>query len=145
LADQCKRIGIFERSGSDKAPPKQQLQTFYLQKSRSKSLGSLRTISTAVSDETTEALARGDKNAAHYRGVLVWAKVHQASMVMSGENDHIAMKAVCQVIFVYTLSLLFVVTRHDTRKPEYVLWLVFELGATTLYLALQFERQFRGA
>lgn len=32
-----------------------------LQKSRSKSLGSLRTISTAVSDETTEALAKGDK------------------------------------------------------------------------------------
>lgn len=65
-----------------------------LQSKRSKSLGSLRTISTTASDETAEAIAKGEKNVAHFRGVLVWAKQHQSSMVLSGDSDHLHMKAV---------------------------------------------------
>ena len=63
-------------------------------KSRSRSLNSLRTITTAVSDETTRAVAKGDKNAVHYRGALCWTKTHSASMVMSSESDHLLMKNV---------------------------------------------------
>ena len=77
-----------------------------MQKSGSKSFGSLRTISTAASEETAEALLRGDKQAAHYRGVLVWAKTHKASLVISGETDHKDMKIVRKSKFMVHIMYL---------------------------------------
>jgi len=72
---------------------------------RSKSLGSLRTISTTASDETAEAIAKGDKNVAHLKGVLIWAKQHQISMVLSSENNHNHLKHV-DAMFSSTTTLV---------------------------------------
>lgn len=88
---------------------------------RSKSLGSLRTISTNASDETAEAIARGDKNVAHFRSVLVWAKMHQTSAVLSSESDHMHMKMVpiARVALRYALeSTRFSDAGHHSRKYQ---------------------------
>ena len=68
------------------------------------SMHSVKTGTTEASDETAEALARGDKNVAHYRGILVWAKEHQVSMVLSSEDDHTTMKTVCILLLFNVLT-----------------------------------------
>ena len=104
-------------------------------KSRSKSLGLMRTITMNVSDETTEALARGDKNAAHFRGTLVWAKRHQASMVINGEADHINMKAVSANVEMQTVAAC----RTVVGEPEPIFRPVPECATADQRVALRNE------
>jgi len=47
-----------------------------------------------MSEDTAEAMMKGSEFIAYYKGALVWQKVHNASVVMSSEKDHMCMKIV---------------------------------------------------
>jgi len=47
-----------------------------------------------MSEDTAEAMMKGNEFIAYYKGALVWQKVHNASVVLSSEKDHMAMKIV---------------------------------------------------
>uniref|UniRef100_A0A915L9N2 guanylate cyclase n=1 Tax=Romanomermis culicivorax TaxID=13658 RepID=A0A915L9N2_ROMCU len=82
---------------------------------RSKSLGSLRTISTVASDETNEAMAKGDKNVAHHKGILVTVKNHEVSAVLSNESDQKHLK--CMKDMVHDNLNVFVGLCIDSPQP----------------------------
>ena len=58
-----------------------------MQSGSSGTMGSLRTVTTGMSEETNEAIAKGHKNAAHFRGTLCWTKDHFVSIVITGDKE----------------------------------------------------------
>uniref|UniRef100_A0A915K2R0 Uncharacterized protein n=1 Tax=Romanomermis culicivorax TaxID=13658 RepID=A0A915K2R0_ROMCU len=55
---------------------------------------SFQSVSTTMSEDTAEAMLKGNECIAYYKGTLVWQRVHNASVVMSSEKDHVQMKTV---------------------------------------------------
>lgn len=54
-----------------------------------------------MSDETNEAMLKGADTIAHYKGQLVWMKIHNSSVVLTSEKDHMELKAVRVSVFAH--------------------------------------------
>lgn len=62
-----------------------------------------------MSEETAEVMLKGIDTVAHYKGVLIWMRVHSSSCVLSSEKDHMELKTVKEIFddaFFFKVTLL---------------------------------------